>query len=81
MPMSKLNGSVIPNAAVSDKDTFAFGMAIFTAAGAAMYDALAHKVEKMICPPISSPINFDMPKPTDAAISGISIPNEIILKP
>ena len=50
-----MNGKVTPMLDISASGAFASGNPIETAAGAAMYEALAHKTPSMVAPPTERP--------------------------
>lgn len=74
-PTDKLKGKVMTKDAVKYIAGLASGRAIRMAAGAAMYDALALSVARMVAPPIESPASLPKARPIAALNIGKRIPN------
>ena len=70
MPTMRLKGKVIPRLLASVIDGLASGRARRTAAGAAMYDALAHRTPRIMAPPTSIPARVPPSTPAKPASSG-----------
>lgn len=70
MPIVKFNGKVIPKLLVIDSDGLASGSAIPTAAGAAIYDALAAKTPRTVAPPTDKPARYPPTTPNVPDING-----------
>ena len=81
MPSVRLNGNVIPRLLTREREALAFGSAIFTAAGAAIYEALAHRTAKAELPPTLNPNKVPLNAPMAPARSGKAIANIANLAP
>ena len=68
--MMRLKGKVMPSALASVIEGLASGRARRTAAGAAMYDALAHRTPRIMAPPTSMPASVPPITPANPATSG-----------
>ncbi len=79
--MTRLNGNVTPMLDMSASDPFARGIATETAAGAAMYDALAESVAKIATPPSDRPLKSPTKAPKKPAKIGKITAKMIIFEP
>ena len=77
IPIIKLNGNVTPILDINAIVALAFGSATWTAAGAAIYEALAHKTPRIVEPPIYMPIAVPAKTPRTPIINGNKRPKTI----
>lgn len=81
IPTNRLNGNVTPMLDIKASGAFASGKPTEIAAGAAMYEALAHKTPRMVAPPTESPTKFPTTTPNVPAKIGKMIANTPTIAP